>query len=77
MFCLIYVLLFLRQLPDRVWFSLEEGIARHPIRGLVLGASGPGGDGLVSFLNLCSVLTTTKSDRPGCVTPMYDVSSFT
>lgn len=72
MFCLIYVLLFLRQLPDRVWFSLEEGIARHPIRGLVLGASGPGGDGLVSFLNLCQ-----KSDRPGCVTPMYDVSSFT
>ena len=77
MFCLTYVLLFLRQLPDCIWFSPGEGIARHLIGGQLMGTSRPEGHMLVSCLHLCSLLTTNKSDRPGHTTPTYDVSGFT
>lgn len=63
--------MFLRQLPDCILFSLGEGIARHLIGAQFMGASRPGRDILVSCLNLCSLLTTNKSNRPGHITPTW------
>lgn len=44
MLCLMYDLLFLRQLLDCIQSCLGEGIARHLTRGQLVGASRPGGD---------------------------------
>lgn len=44
MLCLMYDLLFLRQLLDCIQSSLGEGIAHHLTRGQLVGASSPGGD---------------------------------
>lgn len=48
------VLLFLRQLPDRIQFKRGEGTARRPLGRLFMGASRPGGEMLVLCLNLCT-----------------------
>lgn len=64
MLCLIYVLLFLRQLPGCIQFRLEEKTACHLIREQLMEERRPLRNTLVSCLNLCNPLATKKRARP-------------